>query len=166
MLQEITSKELEMKSNFTVVTAAMILIGLSPAPAQSEPSQMETAAILATIETMTDAFAAGDVDAILSTYETGATVVAEPGMPVSGDAALREMFEQFIAQGVAFTYGGHDVVIAGDVALHLMKWTAPTPEGDATALSVAVLRKQSDGNWKLVIDQPFGDAVMQAEAAE
>ncbi|KJS16710.1 MAG: hypothetical protein VR78_07015 [Hoeflea sp. BRH_c9] len=127
---------------------------------------MENAAILATIETMTDAFAAGDVDTILATYETGATVVAAPGVPVSGDAALRAMFQQFIAQGVTFTYGAHDVVMAGDVALHLMKWTAPTPEGDATALSVAVLRKQSDGSWKMVIDQPFGDAVMQAEAAE
>ena len=127
---------------------------------------MDNAAILATIETMTDAFAAGDVDGILSTYEDGATVVAEPGKPVSGDAALREMFGQFIAQGVSFTYGAHDVVMEGDVALHLMKWTAPTPEGDATALSVAVLRRQSDGSWKMVIDQPFGDAVMHVKAAE
>ncbi|MDP2731916.1 MAG: DUF4440 domain-containing protein [Hoeflea sp.] len=155
-----------MKLKFTVVTAAMFLISFTAAQAQTEPNRMENAAILATIETMTDAFAAGDVDTILATYETGATVVAAPGVPVSGDAALRAMFQQFIAQGVTFTYGAHDVVMAGDVALHLMKWTAPTPEGDATALSVAVLRKQSDGSWKMVIDQPFGDAVMQAEAAE
>ncbi|MBU4528378.1 MAG: DUF4440 domain-containing protein [Hoeflea sp.] len=153
-----------MKLKLTGVTAMMVLAGLSTAQAQTETSPMETAAILATIETMTDAFAAGDVDTILSTYETGATVVAEPGMPVSGAAALREMFAQFIAQGVSFTYGAHDVVMAGDLALHLMKWTAPTPEGDVTALSVAVLRKQADGSWKMVIDQPFGDAVMHDDS--
>ena len=163
ILPEINSKEREMNPEFTVVPAAMFLIGLSAADAQTELRQMEAAAILTTIETMTDAFAAGDVGGIMSTYESGATVVAEPGKPVGGDAALRKMFEQFIAQGVTFTYGAHDVVMAGDIALHLMKWTAPTPEGEATAVSVAVLRRQSDGSWKMVIDQPFGDAVMHAE---
>lgn len=155
-----------MKLKIAVVPATLLLISLSAAKAQTESGQMEKAAILATIETMTTAFAAGDVDGILSTYETGATVVGQPGMPVRGETALREMFGQFIAQGVAFTYGAHDVVMAGDVALHLMKWTAATPDGDATALSVAVLRKQPDGSWKMVIDQPFGDAVMRAAPAQ
>lgn len=149
----------------TVMTTAAVLTGLSVAQAHSETNRMETEAILATIETMTDAFAAGDVDTVLSTYEPDATVVAEPGMPVRGDAALRKMFARFFAQGVSFSYGAHDVVIAGDVGLHLMKWTAPTPEGDVTALSVAVLRKQADGSWKMVIDQPFGDAVMHEDSA-
>lgn len=31
------------------------------------------------------------------------------------------------------------------------------------ALSVAVLRRQSDGNWRMVIDHPSGDGVMQAQ---
>ncbi len=155
-----------MSLKIAAVRAALFFIGIAATQAQAESQHMDEAAVLATIDTMTAAFAAGDVDGILTTYETGAIVVGQPGVPVSGDAALREMFEQFIAQGATFTYGAHDVVLAGDVALHLMKWTAPTPNGDVTALSVAVLRKQPDGNWKMVIDQPFGDAVMHAAPAQ
>lgn len=118
--------------------------------------------VLATIETMTTAFAKGDIDTAMSTYTPEAVVVGEPGKPVTGDAALRTMFASYVeAGGVTFTYGAHEVVVAGDTALHLMKWTAPQSSGgEASALSVAVLHRQPDGRWKMVIDHPFGDAVM------
>jgi hypothetical protein len=32
-----------------------------------------------------------------------------------------------------------------------------------TALSVAVLRCQPDGNWKMMIDHPFGTGVMHRD---
>lgn len=155
-----------MKPRLAIAIAMIFLTSFTPAHAQTEPTAMDQTAILSTIETMTKAFAAGDMDGILSTYEAGAVVIGQPGMPVSGDDSLRAMFAQFIAQGVGFTYGAHDVVISGDIALHLMKWTAPTPDGDMSSLSVAVLRKQVDGSWKMVIDQPFGDAVMRAAPSQ
>lgn len=118
--------------------------------------------VLATINLMTSAFAKGDINKVMSTYVPGATVVSEPGKPVTGDLALRAMFASYFDGGVAFTYGAHEVIVSGDTALHLMKWTAPQPEGEpASALSVAVLRRQPDGGWKMVIDHPFGDAVMK-----
>ncbi len=110
---------------------------------------------------MTAAFARGDVDTIMSTYEPVAAVVAAPDSPVFGDKALRDMFAQFIAAGVAFQYGEHEIVVAGDIGLHLMQWTAPGPNGVQTALSVAVLRRQPDNSWKMVIDHPFGDGLMK-----
>ncbi|MCX7305636.1 MAG: DUF4440 domain-containing protein [Hyphomicrobiales bacterium] len=116
--------------------------------------------IIRTIETMTGAFAKGDIDAVMSTYEKGAVVVGAPGMNVTGDLALRRMFSDFVAAGATFAYGRHEVVVSDDVGLHLMKWTAPGPEGPQSALSVAVLRRQPDGSWKMVIDHPFGDGVM------
>lgn len=118
--------------------------------------------ILSRIETMTTAFAKGDIDTVMSTYGPEAVVIGETGNPVTGDAALRKMFASYIeAGGATFTYGAHEVVVAGDTALHLMKWTAPQPDGgEASALSIAVLRRQADGGWKMVIDHPFGDAVM------
>jgi len=119
--------------------------------------------ILAVINSMTTSFAAGNIDAVMSTYASEAVVVSEPGKPVQGEPALRTMFASFVEAGAAFTYGAHEVVVAGDTALHLMKWTAPQPDGnDASALSVAVLRRQPNGRWKMVIDHPFGDAVMSA----
>jgi uncharacterized protein (TIGR02246 family) len=144
--------------------AAILALFLSALHSQSSSAgeiAMDQPAILQTIETMTDAFAAGDVNTVMTAYEPGAVVVAKPGQPVAGQAELRQMFGQFVAAGVNFTYGAHDIVVAGDLGLHLMKWTAPTPDGPMTALSVAVLRRQKDGSWKMVIDHPFGDGVMK-----
>ncbi len=124
----------------------------------------DEARVLSTINTMTAAFAAGDIDTVMTTYAPEAVVVGEPGQPATGETALRAMFAAFVNSGVAFTYGDHEVVVAGDTALHLMKWSAPGPDGEEmTALSVAVLRRQPDGGWKMVIDHPFGDGVMNQE---
>lgn len=120
--------------------------------------------VLAIINVMTTAFSKGDIDTVMSTYAPEAVVVGEPGKPVTGDSALRTMFASYVEAGVAFTYGAHEVVIAGDTALHLMKWTAPQPAGgEVSALSVAVLRRQPGGDWKMVIDHPSGDAIMAAQ---
>lgn len=131
--------------------------------AQEAPTMGNEQAVLAVIEAMTGAFAAGDVEGVMETYAPGATVVGAPGRPVSGDADLRNMFAEFVASGVNFTYGQHEVVISGDTALHLMQWTAPSPDGSEgmESLSVAVLKRGEDGIWKMVIDHPFGDGVMQ-----
>jgi uncharacterized protein (TIGR02246 family) len=121
---------------------------------------------------MTDAFQKGDITAVLKTYEPGAVVVGEPGKPLQGEAALRQMFAGFVALKPRFTYGGHDVVQAGDIALHIAPWqmVGVDPEGkpvQGQGLSVAVLRKQPDGRWLMVIDQPFGDMLLaQTRAAE
>jgi ketosteroid isomerase-like protein len=121
--------------------------------------------ILSTINQMVAAFHAGDIAGILKTYEPGAVVVVEPGAPVSGKAALEVMFAGFIAAGARFTFLGHEVVQAGDLAVHFTPWrmTGTGPGGKPIAgrgLSVAVLRRQLDGKWLMVIDDPYGDAVM------
>jgi uncharacterized protein (TIGR02246 family) len=128
-----------------------------------------TDAIVSTIQSMTDAVQSGDIPAILRAYEPAGVVVGEPGKPVSGQAALAAMFAAFIAVKPAFTYAGHDVVVAGDLALHLAPWTMKgvAPDGTLvrqTGLSVAVLRRQPDGRWLMVIDHPHGDALLKEGA--
>lgn len=145
-----------------IVGAATLLAAAFATQTHAEET-MDQATILETISAMTTAFAAGNIDGVMATYEPSAVVVAQPGQPVAGNAALRAMFAEFIASGVNFTYGAHEVVVAGDTGLHLMSWTAPGPDGPMTALSVAVLHRQPDGSWKMVIDHPFGDAVMHQE---
>lgn len=125
----------------------------------------EHAKIQSTIDTMVAAFAAHDIDGILKTYEAGAVVVGQPGVPASGIPALRELFAQFIAIDPKFTFSAHDIVQAGDIALHSSVWkmTGKAPDGTSIeqgGLSVVVLRKQSDGRWLMVIDCPYGDHLL------
>jgi uncharacterized protein (TIGR02246 family) len=127
--------------------------------------------IVSTIVSMTEAFHRGDIVEILRAYEPAAVVVGEPYKPATGEAALRAMFAGFIALKPEFTYSGHDVVIAGDLALHLAPWhmAGVAPDGTKVqqkGLSVAVLRRQADGRWLMVIDQPYGDALLREAEAE
>ena len=125
-------------------------------------------AILANIGGMTEAFEAGDIPGILGHYETGAVVVGQPGKPASGKPALTELFQQFIAVNPKFIFHEHEVIEAGDIALHAARWTMTGTAPDGTALedgglSLAILRRQPDGEWLMVIDNPYGDHVMRSE---
>lgn len=123
--------------------------------------------ILATVEAMTQAFNKGDIDAVMRTYEPSAAVVAQPGVLVTGPTALRAMFANFVAVKAHFTFHGHEVLQAGDLAVHFTPWhmTGVGPDGSVIAsagLSVAVLRRQPNGGWLMVIDNPFGDTLLKA----
>lgn len=119
--------------------------------------------VTSTIDAMTHAFHQGDIEGIMRTYEPSAVVMGEPGAAQRGEAALRAMFAGFIAAKAHFRFDGHEVIVAGDLALHLMPWkmTGVAPNGDpisGSGLSVAVLRRQADCSWLMVIDDPYGDA--------
>lgn len=139
----------------------------SPATAAACRGPMDTKTrVISTIDAMTSAFHRGDIPGIMRTYEPSAVVVGQPGVPVEGDEPLRALFAGFIAAKAHFTFGDHEVIVASDVALHLTPWTMTgvAPDGSAitsAGLSVAVLRRQADGSWRMVIDNPFGDAILQ-----
>lgn len=118
---------------------------------------------------MTTAFNKGDIDAVMRTYEPGAVVIGHPGAPVSGTAALRAMFAGFVAAKAQFTFFGDEIIQAGDIAVHLNPWrmTGTAPDGSPVkgeGLSVAVLRRQTDGRWLMVIDNPYGDLLLKQAA--
>ncbi len=125
----------------------------------------EEAKVVQAIEAMTSAFQNGDLQGVLSAYALDAAVAFEPGHPVSGEAALSAGFQQFFSVSPQFRYAGHDVMVAGDLALHIAPWemTGATPGGqviEQRGLSVAVLRRSAAGNWQLVLDNPFGDRLL------
>lgn len=121
----------------------------------------DQAEIRAVIEKMTAAFQNNEIDNVMRAYENGAVVVFEPGKPVADAAQLRQMFAGMAAAKPVFAYSGHEVVVSGDTALHIAPWrmTARLPDGKdimQSGLSVAVLHRQADGSWKMVIDNPHG----------
>jgi ketosteroid isomerase-like protein len=122
--------------------------------------------VLSTIEAMTSAFHQGNIDGIMRTYEPSAVVVGAPGAPVQGDGPLRAMFAGFVSAKAHFTFDGHEEITAGDNALHLTPWkmAGVAPDGSpitGAGLSIAVLRRQADGGWLMVIDDPYGDVILQ-----
>lgn len=127
---------------------------------------MDNDQIHATITANNTAVAAGDMDAILATFEPTGTLVGQPGMIATGTPALREAFSQFMAINPQISVTDHEVIQTDDIALHSSTWTmtGKTPDGfpiEQSGFSVVVLRKQADGRWLMVIDNPFGAHLMQ-----
>lgn len=121
--------------------------------------------VLNTIQRMTKAFENKDIDGVMSCYEPKSVVVFEPESPVSDSNTLREMFTRMSMANPIFTYSGHEVFISGNIATHITPWemTAKTPDGNEIrqgGLSIAVLRKQEDGEWLMIIDNPHGNFLM------
>lgn len=117
------------------------------------------------IVAMTDAFVKKDIDGVLSTYEEHAIVMFEPQKPITGKDNLRMAFTQFVTMNPIFTYSGHEVYISGDIATHIAPWkmVGSLPDGkkiEQSGLSIAVLRKQTNGNWLMIQDNPNGQFLM------
>ncbi len=105
---------------------------------------------------------AGDVEAAVALYEPNASFVQDSGEVATGHAAIREVMKGFLALKPRFTMKV-DAVQNGDGTLALTRstWsmTGTDPEGKSVTLgghSAEVVRRQSDGTWKFVIDNPHG----------
>ena len=109
---------------------------------------------------VTAAINAGDINAAVAMYEPGATFVAEPGKPVNGTAAIREVMTGFIAMKPTMTMEVPIVVDSGDTALLHSRFTlkGTAPDGSPVEMEfqgTEVVRRQANGNWLFVIDNPF-----------
>jgi ketosteroid isomerase-like protein len=89
---------------------------------------------------------AGDVDGVVDLYEPEAVLVVPPGRLAVGTQAIRKMYEGLLADRPQFTGVIRPAISAGDIAL-----TSTVRAGNAT---VEVARRQPDGSWRWVIDQP------------
>ncbi len=143
-------------------------IGMTGTQAQTKmQNQMtqEEKRVLNAVEKMTSNFEKGIIDEVMQSYERDATVVFEPGKPISDADLLRKMFEAMSGAKPKFSYSGHQVFISGDIAIHIAPWemSGTAPDGSIMqqeGLSLAVLRKQSDGEWLMVIDNPHGQMLL------
>ena len=110
-----------------------------------------------------ETFVAGDLDALVALYEADATLVAQPGEVVTGVEAIREVLRAFLATKPSFNLEVRKVLQAGDIALSFADWTlvGTGPDGEPIEMSAQtsdVLRRQPDGTWRFVIDNPYGSA--------
>ncbi|HEX8891402.1 MAG TPA: SgcJ/EcaC family oxidoreductase [Pyrinomonadaceae bacterium] len=117
------------------------------------------------VERMDEAFNRGDVDAVLDFYEDEAVVVLEPGRVVQGRDKLREAFQFVFGLQPVVRQIKTNVIEANDLALFTSRWTFTGKLADGTlftreAVATTIFRKQSDGQWRCAIDNPYGPAVL------
>ncbi len=104
---------------------------------------------------------AGDVDSAVGYYEPGAALVSERGKTVTGTKAIREALSGFMAIKPKMTIEVSLVIESGDTALVHSKWTTVGTGADGNRVDFAgqateVMRRQADGTWLFVIDNPYG----------
>lgn len=98
---------------------------------------------------------AGDVDGLASLFEPDGLMLPAPGVSARGAAELYAACAGLCAMGVRFTLRTDAVHVAGDLALLSGTWTATPPGGEAFGgRTTEVLRRQPDGRWLAVIDDP------------
>lgn len=119
------------------------------------------------VELMDRAFNERDAEALLSFYEEGAIVVAEPSRTICGKTELRVFFESVMRSGTSAKQLKTRVIEADGIALFLSRWTLTSNEVNIgvearTFVATTVFRKQPDGSWKALIDNPLGPLLLDA----
>jgi ketosteroid isomerase-like protein len=91
---------------------------------------------------------AGDLDGLTALYERDAVLALPDGRVAAGAVAIREAYRVLLADSPTFEAGSQQPTLrSGDLALTSVR----LPDGTVT---VEVARRQTDGTWLWVIDQP------------
>jgi uncharacterized protein (TIGR02246 family) len=107
-----------------------------------------------------DAINRGDVGAAAAEYDPEAVFVVEGEMKAGPDA-VRAVLEGFVATKPSLTLEVQSCSIAGDIAQLSATWklSGQGPDGapiEMSGRSMEVMRRQGDGSWKMLIDNPNG----------
>lgn len=103
---------------------------------------------------------AGDLDALTALYESSGTLVVEDGAPRVGHSEIRRYFEGLADAGMTIQLKVVKVIRAGDdLAALYNDWTATLTGPDAeqteiTGRAIEIVRRQADGSWRFIIDDP------------
>ncbi len=92
---------------------------------------------------------AGDAAGVAALYEEDAVLAYPPGQQTAGRAAIRALWEKVLASRPHFEPEPPlPTLISGDLAL------TATPPKDGAGARAQVARRQPDGSWLRVLDQP------------
>jgi uncharacterized protein (TIGR02246 family) len=107
----------------------------------------------------------GDAREAAAHYEEQVAFVAEPGVVVTGRAAAEAALAAMLQTLPRLSSGACLVLVAGDIALYHADWhmSGSAPDGSKIAMSghsADVLRRQPDGTWRVVVDNPWGTQLL------
>ncbi|MEX5635855.1 YybH family protein [Parafrankia sp. FMc2] len=92
---------------------------------------------------------AGDATGVAALYEPDAVLAYPPGTQTAGREAIRALWEKVLVDRPRFRPEPPlPTLVSGDIAL------TSTPPADGTGARAQVARRQSDGSWLRLLDQP------------
>lgn len=106
-----------------------------------------------------------NLERALAAYEDDAILVAQPGVTARGTSQVREALSAFIAIKAQLRSETQQVIQNEDVALYISRWSLSgvDPSGKPINMggeSTDVLRRQPDGRWLIVLDNPWGSQIL------
>ena len=103
----------------------------------------------------------GDLESLMPLYESDAAFATQPGNLAPGAPGIREALTGFISMKGKLDLEVTRVLEVDDLALVIGVWTFNGTGADGEPVQLAaknadVLRRQTDGTWRFVIDNPWG----------
>ena len=91
----------------------------------------------------------GDAAGLAALYEEEAVMAYPPGQLTVGRDAIQALWEKILANAPQFTpEPSLPTLVSGDIAL------TSTPPKDGAGARAQVVRRQADGTWLRLLDQP------------
>jgi ketosteroid isomerase-like protein len=122
---------------------------------------MSTATPVHVLESIVAGINSGDLDSLTPLYESGAAFATEPGSLAHGAPGISDALTGFISMNGTLDLEVTRVLEVDDLALVVGVWSydGTGPDGEPVRLEAKnadVLRRQNDGTWRFVIDNPWG----------
>ena len=140
----------------------MLVSLLLAACASTNSSSDADAYIRSAVPRFISAFNAADVNAISAFYADDAVVLAPNSPAAKGMAAIRQTYGAFFGMKPSLTFAPDSITQSGDMATEIGHYTMTMGGGRDQGNYVAVWRRQSNGDWKMVADSVVSSMPMPA----